>query len=141
MNGTCQYPPSVLPGQPCPTGHERCSGGSSCVNGVCVCPLGTVAQGTECSVIERVNPGQACSSSKLCQGYSVCVNGICICPSPFVVKNGNCVMPKAILAGESCANGGICGTNAYCTEEEKVNLIEIKFLHKRDMHRNKNYRR
>lgn len=121
----------VLPGGACTTGRERCMGGSSCQQGFCTCPLGTVIEGTECAVIERSAAGQPCSPSRLCQGYAVCVQGVCTCPAPFVNQNGQCVRANTVLAGEQvshsstlsshiipfylqCAHGEACGENAYC---------------------------
>lgn len=66
----------VLPGGACPTGGERCLGGSTCQQGLCTCPLGTVVQGSECAVVERAVAGQPCSASKRCTGYAICVQVI-----------------------------------------------------------------
>lgn len=97
-------------------------GGSSCQHGVCACPLGSVIQGSECSVIERVHAGQPCSSSRLCQGHAICVLGICTCPSPFIIQHGECVLPNTVLAGASCAKNEICGDNAFCSAA-KVSFV------------------
>uniref|UniRef100_A0A915ECA5 EB domain-containing protein n=1 Tax=Ditylenchus dipsaci TaxID=166011 RepID=A0A915ECA5_9BILA len=86
INNTCQYPPTgVLPGGACPTGRERCLGGSACQQGLCTCPLGTVVQGSECAVVERAVAGQPCSASKRCTGYAI-VCKVCALSSPLIAQ-------------------------------------------------------
>nr|CAD2153382.1 unnamed protein product [Meloidogyne enterolobii] len=136
INGTCQYPPTVLPDGACPTGRERCLGGSNCRQGRCKCPLGTVADGSECSIVTQVGAGQvallefskikkilflkSCSPTRVCTNFAVCVQGICTCPSPFVAQSGQCVRPETVLAGDSCALGEACPPNSYCDQTDKV---------------------
>lgn len=67
-------------------------------------------------MIERVDPGQACSASRLCQGQSYCVQRVCTCISNFVQEGNQCVQARTVLVGSTCANGEACGENAYCNE-------------------------
>uniref|UniRef100_A0A1I8C1T2 EGF-like domain-containing protein n=1 Tax=Meloidogyne hapla TaxID=6305 RepID=A0A1I8C1T2_MELHA len=86
----------------------------------CKCPLGTVADGSECSIVTQVGAGQSCSPTRVCTNFAVCVQGICTCPSPFVAQSGQCVRPETVLAGDSCALGEACPPNSYCDQTEKV---------------------
>lgn len=53
-----------------------------------------VAQGAECAVIERADPGQPCSASRLCQGQSYCVQNVCACISNYVLEGNQCLPPR-----------------------------------------------
>ncbi len=87
----CIYPVSdcssaVAPGSACPTGLERCLGGSSCINGFCQCPFGTVAQLGDCQPLQAAPAGGPCSPTMLCSGLAVCVAGTCQCPSGMIIQ-------------------------------------------------------
>ncbi|VDL75178.1 unnamed protein product [Nippostrongylus brasiliensis] len=85
---------------------EQCLGGSTCRDGSCQCPEGTmeqkqrcVANKKECAInqvlyldecLPLVSLGRACVVSIQCTGAGECVEGVCDCPAGTTRKGDRC---------------------------------------------------
>lgn len=70
----------VAVGSACPTGNERCLGGSYCLFGICECPFGSVQRSGECVWEQKVPVGSPCDNTHICPEIANCIDGICQCP-------------------------------------------------------------
>ncbi|KAH7728051.1 Protein F48E3.8 b [Aphelenchoides avenae] len=103
VTGTC-LPIRSAPQETCSNG-EQCSGGSICVDGVCICPTGTSVVNGQCVTPMTVPPNAACNPSVKCGGGSSCIANVCACPSPLQPINATCQYPPNVLPGGACTTG------------------------------------
>ncbi|VDK77194.1 unnamed protein product [Litomosoides sigmodontis] len=118
IDGQC-YPLANI-GQSCQF-TEQCASISVCLNGLCICPPGTVPQNNICissgpcptgqiyvagRCWDIAYIGQPCVFTQQCQGFSMCIGGTCQCRSDKIVRNGLCT--KDQCSGNEIMIDGIC---------------------------------
>uniref|UniRef100_A0A0R3S4D7 EB domain-containing protein n=1 Tax=Elaeophora elaphi TaxID=1147741 RepID=A0A0R3S4D7_9BILA len=125
VDGKCY--PRVNIGQDCQF-TQQCVSISTCQNGICICPPGTVSQNNICvpsgpcptgqiynaeSCWDIAYIGEQCEFTQQCQGYSICIGGTCQCPDDTVVQDGLCI--KEQCNSNEIMIDGIC-FNTVCSE-------------------------
>ncbi|VDM45899.1 unnamed protein product [Toxocara canis] len=117
-------------GDVCMTNFE-CSGGQSCVSGICRCANNQLIANGRCipnnglcnngdqvyfdgKCYKSVEIGDPCVISYQCQGGSSCFNGTCICPTGSNSSNGRCIQ----------ANGN-CSDNQILIQDRCYTLAQI----------------
>ncbi|KFD46835.1 hypothetical protein M513_12281 [Trichuris suis] len=100
----------VPPDSPCAI-SAQCTGGSSCVDGLCRCPYGMYNLQGICS---RVPPDSICGPMIECGGGSICVNNVCTCPNGHISINHQCQLPDAVPPGSACTDIDHCAGGSFC---------------------------
>ncbi|VDP11610.1 unnamed protein product, partial [Soboliphyme baturini] len=133
-DGSCYEPANV--GDRCGE-MSWCAGGSSCVQGVCRCPLGSTQRGNTCVNGIAVKPGGSCANGEECSDGSVCENNVCTCPRSTILFKERCVVPKSVPPGASChsyvrCSGGSVCINGVCLCPRRSSLRNDRCVYKRE---------
>uniref|UniRef100_A0A914X1Q9 EGF-like domain-containing protein n=1 Tax=Plectus sambesii TaxID=2011161 RepID=A0A914X1Q9_9BILA len=114
---------------------DMCIGGASCIDGMCICPHGTVVAGKRCVNTDKMakssketsagKPRDSCTDIGLiCSGGTVCVGKSCQCPEGTILEGDRCstgtksdyARPyESCQNGETCIGGSVCGKEQTCT--------------------------
>uniref|UniRef100_A0A914C187 EGF-like domain-containing protein n=1 Tax=Acrobeloides nanus TaxID=290746 RepID=A0A914C187_9BILA len=111
----------VGPGENC--GQDRsCGGGSSCENGVCTCPMGSMNMGGQCQKLvstERAETTSAtvapfgkshrrlagiehtCNDDTQCGANAICIVGKCKCRTGYKEANGVCTIMEDVAVAHN----------------------------------------
>lgn len=119
-------------GSPC-NAFTICGGGSSCVNGTCLCkvsealingrcggsivgPIAPVATISPNLQVISVLPGQPCNPlTSVCTGGSECRANTCSCPAGFVISENRCLDSRNTAnPGQRCDFGTRCLSGSTC---------------------------
>ncbi|KHN76151.1 Prion-like-(Q/N-rich) domain-bearing protein 25 [Toxocara canis] len=92
---------ATLPGDPCGRG-EICTGGSSCAEGICMCPSHLIVYEQKCRVQPMSPPGKACGRGEKCIGGSMCDydQKVCVCADGLYANDGICQPPVDAMTFE-----------------------------------------
>ncbi|CAG9539062.1 unnamed protein product [Cercopithifilaria johnstoni] len=108
---------------------EQCTSISTCQNGICICPPGTVSQNNICissgscptgqiyiaeSCWDIAYLGEQCKFTQQCQGYSTCIDDTCQCSDDTAVQDGLCI--KEQCNSSEIMIDGICYNTAKINE-------------------------
>ncbi|WKY14777.1 hypothetical protein Q1695_000364 [Nippostrongylus brasiliensis] len=93
---------------------DRCSGGSYCVDGRCLCVGETYTNGDQCVPRRKILPGSTCQTNDVCTGGSECRENRCTCSNGTVLKGTACVISRKVSIGEKCTPVDECQGNSSC---------------------------
>ncbi|CAB3399192.1 unnamed protein product [Caenorhabditis bovis] len=108
-------------GSACVRVGVNCDGGSVCVAGFCVCPLGKTPRNGICVKHVIALPGASCEQGEECSENSYCneQTSICECASSSQMVVGNrCVERLRSHPGYGCSMGEMCVGNSICINEK-----------------------
>uniref|UniRef100_A0A1I7TWD6 EGF-like domain-containing protein n=2 Tax=Caenorhabditis tropicalis TaxID=1561998 RepID=A0A1I7TWD6_9PELO len=108
---------SVPIGSACVRVGVTCDGGSVCVAGICVCPLGKTPRNGVCIEQVAARPGASCRSGEECVDHSYCSEetGKCECTrASQMVIGGECRERLKAHPGYGCTMGEMCVGNSVC---------------------------
>uniref|UniRef100_A0A1I7W568 EB domain-containing protein n=1 Tax=Loa loa TaxID=7209 RepID=A0A1I7W568_LOALO len=139
IDGQCYSQANI--GQHCQF-TKQCTSISTCQNGICTCPPGTVSQNNICipsglcptgqiyideSCWDIAYIGQQCKFTEQCQGYSTCVGRTCRCPSDTVVRDGLCIKEQCssneVMISKICFKTAKIGEFCYYTKQCEGNAV------------------
>ncbi|CAJ0959311.1 unnamed protein product, partial [Mesorhabditis belari] len=104
-------------GSACVRVGVTCGGGSICVSGYCVCPLGTLPHHNKCVEKSTAKAGESCAQGEDCTGGSQCNqhSQICECMNPLqIIIGGRCENRLRSHPGYPCSNGEVCVGGSEC---------------------------
>ncbi|ULT83146.1 hypothetical protein L3Y34_012415 [Caenorhabditis briggsae] len=108
---------SVPIGSACVRVGVTCDGGSVCVAGICVCPLGKTPRNGVCIEQVAARPGTSCRNGEECVENSYCSEEThkceCIKASQMVI-GGECRERLKAHPGYGCTMGEMCVGNSVC---------------------------
>ncbi|KHJ43440.1 EGF-like domain protein [Trichuris suis] len=102
----------VPPDSPCAI-SAQCTGGSSCVDGLCRCPYGMYNLQGICSRAKS-RPGGSCAKGEECTDNSYCLDGRCVCVRGTVLHNQRCATPTIVPPDSICGPMIECGGGSIC---------------------------
>eukprot|EP00081_Caenorhabditis_elegans_P027923 NP_741839.2 Uncharacterized protein CELE_F48E3.8 [Caenorhabditis elegans] len=94
-----------------------CDGGSVCVAGICVCPLGKTPRNGVCIEHVAARPGTSCQNEEECVDHSYCSpeTNKCECmKASQMVIGGECRERLKAHPGYGCTMGEMCVGNSVC---------------------------
>ncbi|KAJ1354905.1 hypothetical protein KIN20_011994 [Parelaphostrongylus tenuis] len=110
--------------------YQRCGGGSVCVGGVCICPVGmydylgvcTPLAGEAATTrvtpaqVRFARPGDPCDISIRCTGGSACVIGTCTCNPGYApsLDRSSCVLVSLAMSSRRSFTGRTCTHDDDC---------------------------
>lgn len=118
----------------------QCASISTCQNGICICPPGTVSKNNVCIssgpcstgqiyIADRcwdiVNIGEQCEFTQQCYGYSTCIDETCQCPNDTVVRDGLCT--KEECNSSEIMIDGICFNTVFVIFYENSHYFILNF--------------
>uniref|UniRef100_A0A1I7RJY8 G protein-coupled receptor n=1 Tax=Bursaphelenchus xylophilus TaxID=6326 RepID=A0A1I7RJY8_BURXY len=111
-NGYGSFMPA-MPGSFC-SPNTYCYGGSSCLNGLCMCRPGYRSINGVCQV-HRVALGDPCAVNEQCVTNGICQDGVCSCGRGIHFRHRHrCPDRVTARPGEECTNNQVCAFNSVC---------------------------
>ncbi|WKY14776.1 hypothetical protein Q1695_000364 [Nippostrongylus brasiliensis] len=116
VSGICVTRPSASPGSRC-SSNEICSGGSNCMNNICVCPAGQVNVLGECRVLTNILG--SCDVNLRCTNGAQCdvARRLCKCPATSIVVDGACISITSVARMRKLKTNE-CGRNSDCARDK-----------------------